>query len=247
MSASNSFARIAGRVLRPILGEARPRAKHEFRTCRGLEVMEDRIVPTITDFAVAPFIPPGNNFQYQYPNPSPVSPAPSPLTGPVLLPKPGHGQVVTTSDTLSTVPITNETSSPLAIVMAIYNDPTGEAQGGNNHNLTAQKLTGYEVMLLAPNGQAGDTATLSIDVSQLKLNGDAGERAFQCDIVTITPSLLPANTAYGVPITVTSVKPHDPLVDVTGGLDSKIGNGNNDFYFNRLLDGEIYNNSPPPL
>jgi hypothetical protein len=243
MNAPRSLARVAGLVLRPVLGEARPRASREFRPGPRLELMEDRVVPTITDFNILPFIPPGNNFAYQYPDPSPILPAPVTGVGPVLLPKPGNGQIVTPGNVLSTVAITNNTNSPLAIAMAIYNSPTGEAQGGTHHNLTAHDLRGYTLVILAPKGQPGDTATLSIDVSKLKLNGDAGERAFEADVVSVDLALAQSVLGSATTRTVYDVK-KDPLVtDDSRGLTTKIGNGNNDFYFLRELDGELYNNS----
>jgi hypothetical protein len=247
MNSSHSFARLAALVLRPILGEGRPRARHEFRPRWGwgVEGMEDRVVPAITDWNVLPFVPPGNNFAFS-PPPNIFS-----VSQGNFLPKPGHGVEVTSGDTLSTVPFTNTSKDTVAVVLAIYNSPTSEANGplsgtkaGPNHNLTAQKLAGYEVVILKP----GQSTTLSIDVSQLKLNGDAGERGFQAEVVTIDLALAQSVLGKATSLTVTDIDPHDPLV--TGdslGLTSKIGNGNNDFYFGRLYDGEIYNNSPPPL
>jgi len=197
--------------------------------------MEDRVVPTIVDFGGGSlvFVPPGNNASNGIPYGTAIANPGS------LLPTAGMGGTITAGNILTTNNITNTSNSTIAVALTIYNDPTAEAAGGTHHNLTAQKLVGYVVELVP----AHTTVTLSIDVGLLALHGDAGERGFQADIVTISPSLLPAGQPVLTPITVTDIGPHDPLVDVTGGLLSKIGNGNNDNYGNRFYGGHIYNNT----
>jgi len=155
---SKSFAQFTKLVIGSVRGEARPHAKHRFRT-GPLEAFEERITPTITAFpGQTPFVPPGQVVPYQ--NAANFT-----------------ASFSTDGNKTVTGTVTNNTNADHYLTFTIYRAPGGGGNPSSNayDNLVSQKLVYSETLLV----EAGQTLTFTpVDVSTLHLTQQG---KFQCD------------------------------------------------------------------
>jgi len=158
MHASNSFAQIAKLVLSSVRGEARPRAKHRFRT-DSLEMFEERITPTTTLIpGQIPFYPPGQG------KASDIVPCNLAISVSFA--------VVPGTDTV-TPTVTNNTGSPQVVTFALYTAPGGgeNPTGTAYDNISSQKLVTFVTFTALTGTHA---ANVSFDLSLLSTNTSPG-------------------------------------------------------------------------